>query len=142
MKKWISLLIVLLVGIGTLYADTIYLYDSDGNQLDSISTNTNYIKTSTVQDSDGNTLMVIKYNGGEKTLNLTSTMSFSINITTDDGTETLFYKSFDVDGNLLITIKKTNNGWVMVIPTKAPIPPIAIALTLMAIPTMALRRCN
>jgi hypothetical protein len=141
MKKWISLLIVLLVGIGTLYADTIYFYDSDGNQLDSISTNTNYIKTSTIKDGDGNTLL-IKYNGGTKTLNLNSTMSFSVNITTDDGTETLFYKSFDVDGNLLITIKKTNNGWVMVIPTKAPIPPIAIALTLMAIPTMALRRCN
>jgi len=139
MKKWVALLMVLLVGVGTLYAEFLNIdVDGDGKVDYSYSLERYFSMDIT---SDG---IKITYDNVTETIeiNKTSDKEIIINITTEwgGGGTSLFTKTLSANEHESFTIKKTNNGWVLIIPTKAPIPPIAIALTLMAIPIIALRK--
>ena len=132
MKRWIALLMVLLVGVGTSYADKLTVTLESG---DSITLVMNKDKSASIDQVD------VHYDNSTGAVSITGNYSGEINVTiTNSSGDPVFQTTISVSGNTSITIKKTNNGWVVVAPTKAPIPPIAIALTLMAIPIIALRR--
>jgi hypothetical protein len=134
MKKWLALLMILLLGVGTSYADELIVNLDNG---DSITLFIDKDNSGSVDDVN------IYYDNSTGNISITGSYTGQINITIKNSTgDVVFSSTISVSGNISITIKKTNNGWVIVTPTKAPIPPIAIALTLIAIPIIALRRCS
>ena len=125
---------ILLLGVGTLYADELTVDLDNG---DSITLFIDKDNSGSVDDVN------IYYDNSTGNISITGSYTGQINITIKNSTgDVVFSSTISVSGNISITIKKTNNGWVIVTPTKAPIPPIAIALTLIAIPIIALRKYN
>ena len=125
---------ILLLGVGTLYADELTVDLDNG---DSITLFIDKDNSGSVDDVN------IYYDNSTGNISITGSYTGQINITIKNSTgDVVFSSTISVSGNISITIKKTNNGWVIVTPTKAPIPPIAIALTLITIPIIALRKYN
>ena len=138
MKKWLALLLISLVGVGTLYADTLKIYVGNNNEPYTVPLGSS-VKVTYEFGSNGK--IIVKYDNGTKVIGINGTYNGQLTINITNGSnDVVFSITIGINENMSIIIKKTNNGWVMIIPTKAPIPPIAIALTLMAIPIIALRK--
>jgi hypothetical protein len=131
---------ILLLGVGTLYADKVIIYNSQGSKL--ISYDLSAGSGSSIH-IDPNGKITIEYDSAAETININKTYNSQIiiNITNSSG-DVVFSKTVSASENGIITIRKVNDKWVIVTPTKSPIPPIAIALTLITIPIMTLRRYN
>ena len=140
MRKWISLLMVLLLGVGI---SGVHAFTSNYN---------NGVLTIIAEEGEGVNLpnchsgsvsYSVYFDDGTLRVNVTSSGQIQINVTIEDTSgNPVFQKIINAKS---IIIKKINGEWKLIMPaetTKAPIPPIAIALTLIAIPIIALRKYN
>jgi len=139
-KKWVALLIIsLLAGVTTIYADWVGV-DTDGDGSPDI-----YVIADGTHTFDNITVEYDSSTGELKIINPTNnTINYEIKASLSDPTP---LNNGSVSSQSYAKVKNDGGSWSLVgifslIATKAPIPPIAIALTLMTIPIIALRRYN
>ena len=152
--RWMVFAILLLAGIGAVCAtDTTFNITLSGH------ITINYYQCSNLQfnydPNTGKTTITVTVSNPGDGIEITSDANYTANVHlsnadtisvyVDDPTTT----QVTVDGQDVPitpgetnTLKNDGGTWKNATPTKAPIPPIAIALTLMTIPIMALRRYN
>ena len=152
--RWVIFAILLLVGIGAVCATGITFSITVSGTI-----HINYYQCSNLQfnydPNTGKTTITVTLSNPGDGIEITSDAGYTGNVYLSD-TDTIEVNIDDptttqvtVDGkDVPITPGKTNilknegGTWKNATPTKAPIPPIAVALALLTIPIIALRKLN